>query len=620
MKDIESICAFLGRDFTQQEPTELVSPLLLTEDEETCLIYILSSCIKMHVKTLSAKLNRVLIESSLKLIEKYITDFSMPHRLAELIAVTRQIPLEAYVELRLLKSFEELFETLCRILSSHSDLQVLEEVSATFDYFLSEVKDDDINPLVAVASKLHEEFVASLFELMFESMRALKDENMQDGIDLEIYQPLLKAMGQLQCLSMNNRNFFCITSVRECSFEDGVGCYAFMITVIELALQTLKADSGPETSAVCVELVSSALNLQKIETMCALYVTSTTQAEDRKQEETDSLSKKIKRLVDFCEVLVASSSGLGIRFPISLRYASLQILLVYYPALLGGASEFMSHIKESVAPELQCESTKLVSRILELLVSHPPECTIQQFLLFKEQLFSDIVILFSLAKNGYNEIQFAAPVLQWAGFPDSYHDWQVRIANEDVPKFPIVGDMLSELCMGFLEHSMNEMLEISQETNNGSIDACREYAEHLFVLLLDTIQNSMHMYITAQCPNASTPARIFTTVCIQLKHWLTYFKKHTNKAVQGLLGNGLVRLMQRGTSKLIEHIASYEHTVEQARLDTSHMLDNTWLGHRDTVQATLTHVNELWKLWSTLGESTQLLLLKDGSCLTLDNM
>jgi hypothetical protein len=253
------------------------------------------------------------------------------------------------------------------------------------------------------------------------------------------------------------------------------------------------------------------------------------------------------------------------RLPLSVRYISLQVLLVYYP-ILSEHAELVPNLKAgSVLPELQCEIMRLLGTLIELTVVCPSSCTVNQFRTFQESLLQDISFAFSFVASGYFSVQYATPILKWMGFPSQTYLWKRHLSQFELsPDCGTVGDCLDSLCSEYLSSSMGEMIDIIKEDNG--VDNARDYAEPLFVLLLDTLQNSMFMYITCQCPDISAPEKVFDAICVELKSWISHFKHTPNASAQNILATCLIRLMMRGMGYLVQCIGSWEKTSEEVRL------------------------------------------------------
>jgi hypothetical protein len=225
-----------------------------------------------------------------------------------------------------------------------------------------------------------------------------------------------------------------------------------------------------------------------------------------------------------------------------------------------------TNMKDVIHPEMQQEAMRLVSRIIGLVHSSPPKCTDMQMAQFKYGIYGAMASLLKLAKDGYFDIQFAAPLLQWMGYASYTHAWQKKeFGNDSLPKFAIVGSVITGLGESYIEETMKEMLELTLDEGVEAIENTRMYAEQLLTLLLETLQNSIFAFVTSQCPDITVPGKVFSVISAQLKKWQLHFKKNKNPVAQRLLGNGLGRLMQRGMMGYVELISSWAKTMEEAR-------------------------------------------------------
>lgn len=518
-----------------------------------------------------AKMNRILIEAAERLLEKYSNDFSNPQRLEELIRLTQRIDLKYFVELRMLPKFEKLFETLSKIFSAHENQTILNEISLTFKYFISDIDDEgSSNPILATASRLYQEFVSFKVDQLISYLQAAKQMDFKVEIDVEILNHILKTANQIRCLSCDNTEFFEISALNQCQFDDSVGFYSLMNVMLELALQILQVSGSEETSAMCVRAVDVSLQSMTNETTFSVLHIVQKDKNDRKIDDIDSVKGKISRLLcfnfrilDFCEVIVSSPANLSIRTPLSMRYAALKSLLVHYPIILSNQDLFKD-VRSEISVAFQTDSMALMGRIIELTASCPSSCSKDQFIKFKENLCGDVAVLFDYVHRGYISVQFASPILKWTGCPDNAYIYSRTLSGNNGPDCGSLGGVLNTICESYLTNSMKELTDVISEERKDS-GAIRNYAESLFHMLLETIQNSMFLYLTCQCPDIKITEQLFDVISAQIKQWSVHFRKISNASAQGLISSGLVRLMTRGTSYLIELIGSWEKTAEEAR-------------------------------------------------------
>ncbi|RKO93457.1 hypothetical protein BDK51DRAFT_37291 [Blyttiomyces helicus] len=169
IKDWKTMCSYLSADLTSSAPAESASQLLaadyrddsadfyrLLEDEETCLVHVLhhvlahtiseaegASSKKSGSTTVASsdarlEISRALVTILPRLLQKYAGEFEGAGvgRLVEIVMLVRLIDIGVYLELRMLKAYDALFEDLKRIFMTHSNPGVLAECAQTLRFLL----------------------------------------------------------------------------------------------------------------------------------------------------------------------------------------------------------------------------------------------------------------------------------------------------------------------------------------------------------------------------------------------------------------------------------------------------------------------------------------------------
>jgi hypothetical protein len=295
------MCDYLGRDFTKKSSEDSSSPLLLTDDEETTLIFILKSVVGIQTKTKSqAKMNRVLIDWSEKLLEKYCSDFNNPQRLEQVLKIVQHIELEYFIDLRMIPAFEQLFDMLIRVFSTHENRYILTSIAETLGNFIAENNaNGDPNPISATSVRIYEEFISSEIETLIEYVRVAKDTDIVLGFDIEIFKPIVRKTLQIKLLSDQNISFFKMPAIINCRIDEIVGFYPLMNFILDLCLQIIKINDGVEASIMCVSLHHSSLEIMKNETIYSLLQLSKLPEDKRLDTEISELETKIKRYFYF---------------------------------------------------------------------------------------------------------------------------------------------------------------------------------------------------------------------------------------------------------------------------------------------------------------------------------
>ncbi|KAJ1546161.1 hypothetical protein HK405_007338, partial [Cladochytrium tenue] len=160
LKNVEDILEYLSGDFSRGADaldSQSQSAYELAPHEETCLTMILSACVRTqlsesdgekHRKERDAgdgeastrKLDRLLVQFVPKLIRKYGSEFDRHglQRLVECLKLVQAIDPEVYLDLRMLKAFENLLEDLCSLFLRHSNKEVLREFQAAFSHLMGQ--------------------------------------------------------------------------------------------------------------------------------------------------------------------------------------------------------------------------------------------------------------------------------------------------------------------------------------------------------------------------------------------------------------------------------------------------------------------------------------------------
>ncbi|KAJ3085099.1 hypothetical protein HK102_000319 [Quaeritorhiza haematococci] len=179
MQDWKTLCEYLAQDFsTLDEPSQsLGAPsnesftrgCTLTDEEELCLVYVLGAVINKVLidagvassddaldgaakakKSSSASASAALAEDTNlevsrglmkyvpKLLKKYSGEFSGngQNRLVEVVGLVRCVDVGVYLELRMLKAYDSLFDDLKKLFMKHANQEVLAECCRTFHYLM----------------------------------------------------------------------------------------------------------------------------------------------------------------------------------------------------------------------------------------------------------------------------------------------------------------------------------------------------------------------------------------------------------------------------------------------------------------------------------------------------
>ncbi|KAJ3225286.1 hypothetical protein HK099_007021 [Clydaea vesicula] len=161
----KKLCEYLIADFSEKgdrdsqldftERNLQIKFYGLSEDQECCLIYVLSSIILCSVNNsnekqktkaeLKMEVSRELIVHLHKLLVKYGGEYGLSwgrKMLIESIILIRYIDLNVYIDMRMTKNFEVLLNELEKLFLKHSNSQVLEELIKTFQFLIGDRKNE----------------------------------------------------------------------------------------------------------------------------------------------------------------------------------------------------------------------------------------------------------------------------------------------------------------------------------------------------------------------------------------------------------------------------------------------------------------------------------------------
>ncbi|KAI9346421.1 hypothetical protein DFJ73DRAFT_837864 [Zopfochytrium polystomum] len=158
-EEIESIFEYLTCDLSagsSSQLSQLSQVYELSDHEETCLLMILNSCIRLersppsdvHDDAAKArraektddplKIDRLIVKFVPKLLKKYGSEFdgNGQRRLIEALKLLATLDIGVYLELRMLKSFETLLDELSELFLRHSNREVLREFRDVFGHLV----------------------------------------------------------------------------------------------------------------------------------------------------------------------------------------------------------------------------------------------------------------------------------------------------------------------------------------------------------------------------------------------------------------------------------------------------------------------------------------------------
>ncbi|KAJ3180044.1 hypothetical protein HDU87_002267 [Geranomyces variabilis] len=162
LRDWQSMSEYLSFDMTSlagesdSQEGEASRAMRPTDDEETCLLYVINAAIKVQLakekeraaeskksakslaeaENVRSEVSRGLIKFLPKLVSRYSHEYAGPgqRRAAEIAILMRHLDVGMYREMRMMKAYETLFDDVKRMFLKHSDRDVLTECARTLRY------------------------------------------------------------------------------------------------------------------------------------------------------------------------------------------------------------------------------------------------------------------------------------------------------------------------------------------------------------------------------------------------------------------------------------------------------------------------------------------------------
>ncbi|KAJ3053350.1 hypothetical protein HK097_004488 [Rhizophlyctis rosea] len=162
LHDWKSISDYLAADLTSDDASQTLSPILgdlsqtgigiyrLSEQEESCLLYVLVAVLdqmfhhqekdeETHVEVVGG-----IFKVLPKLFQKYGGEYGREgsRRVVQVLRIVRYLDLGLYLELRMLKMYDALFDDIKRVFLNHADREVLSECTDTLQYLMGQSADE----------------------------------------------------------------------------------------------------------------------------------------------------------------------------------------------------------------------------------------------------------------------------------------------------------------------------------------------------------------------------------------------------------------------------------------------------------------------------------------------
>jgi hypothetical protein len=138
----------LNEDDDVHERDDLIKHYGVSDEEELVLVCVLSSVIKLAgTGDKHAKVSQEVIKYLPKLLGKYEKEFAEGNgmrRLIEVLEIVTGIKLSIYVDMRMVKAFESLLETIMNVFTSHTNTEVLVTCCKVFDFLTGDGEERSI--------------------------------------------------------------------------------------------------------------------------------------------------------------------------------------------------------------------------------------------------------------------------------------------------------------------------------------------------------------------------------------------------------------------------------------------------------------------------------------------
>ncbi|KAI8594100.1 hypothetical protein BDZ88DRAFT_503197 [Geranomyces variabilis] len=227
LRDWQFMCEYLSFDLTSlagesdSQEGEASRAMRLTDDEETCLLYVINSAIKVQLakereraadskksakssaeaENVRSEISRGLIKFLPKLVSRYSHEYAGPgqRRAAEIAILMRHLDVGMYREMRMMKAYENLFDDVKRMFLKHSDRDVLTECARTLRYLTGIDSPDAVDGEDAAADD--DMAATSLHAASMAKFEELAEEVVGTQISNALKQ--MQAMGEAEGMQMD---------------------------------------------------------------------------------------------------------------------------------------------------------------------------------------------------------------------------------------------------------------------------------------------------------------------------------------------------------------------------------------------------------------------------------
>lgn len=485
MQDIESICLYLVTDLSGEDS----NIFLLDQDEESCLVYILCASVQ-YLLALPGKKSAskrqalettgtTLVKHIPALLEKYASDFSRDgvYRLVEIVNLVRFIPASICLELGAESTIVPILDKFRTILHEHQNIELFEAVCQT------------MNSLDISLSASTEQFRVELAQSLFEDM-LLAQESISISVerDISIYERLSKRLRAFHCLT---REFDTFSVLR---LDGNSDIWSTLDTLTESALLLLQDIPEPlnhrcQIVIPAVEIVTHVMDLQLLN---VAYRYANISGSSKKVKET-LLLEQASRLIGFCESLVACREGLGVSFPLPLRFKALGTLMNMY-SLINSQPDLSARQTVNPSAAVQQEIFNLVGRILDLLstadsskvdvdiANDDIDCQV-----FQAEIAVVLAACYRMLEANLLQFQFAAPVIVWCSDPYPGLSKILSLSTDNG-----CGIMIDEI----MDHCIDQFQQLAQMPESDSAAVIlKDYLDNVGKLLSEALQKVLLDYL-----------------------------------------------------------------------------------------------------------------------------
>ncbi|KAI8818342.1 uncharacterized protein EV422DRAFT_181064 [Fimicolochytrium jonesii] len=695
VQDWQGMCEYLSHDLTKgtgdtqsQNLDSTQHPLQLTDNEETCLVYLINAVIsrflQIHADEAAtgtkkkaagdkedsrSEVSRGLIKHLPNMINKYGFDYTSggQKRAAEIAILVRHVDVGLYLEMRMLKAYDSMFDSVKKLFMKQFSREVLTECAQTLRHLSGEGSGDglDTNGSSVLQNGTDDAAAASVRNSATQKVEELAEDVINNQL-AEALRTLETAMSDQVEVGMDTL-YSLRNSLRRASqlskvmglggmtklFEakndsEWRGLFDLLHAVLNVCLAAATkqpmvdktAEDGENLNLVLDDILETALNVMcydvgwELREAFSKAVAATD--EDGDQEETDKAippvepglakdllcghEEKSSKLLPLAEAIVAGSEEM-INFSIGVRLTAFQVLTYMYRMVNGDAAFAFPQIRKLPPDDVQAASVALIGGVADALCRDARALYLNDvnakeagFPVLNEvqketarfEMSRFAAALSELLLMGSYDPQHAVVLCKYYGLEDS--DAQLAAMQPFGTLWNGVTDVcLKHLLVDQMADAVGEVLEKGEESKQGRLKKFRATVRGMADVVFDGLVQATDLYlrsIVATPDNALTLAKVLIT---HLKTWLSTVKSTADlKTTHGIVVETLLGLLKRGGDEMILRVQEWGVVHEGVERD-----DMDFVRPRD-VRAELGKVNEAWKVWGAIGGAVQQIVLELG--------